>query len=164
MPAFGRRVPGHDLAYSVEYPDDDPNGLPRETRITVEECGHLPLDGLDGAKAVEITLAHLLLAQADNTLPTTMPLSNREYPAIDYFLYLPTQTKANMVAHQLEAEGYTVEVGDSTIPEAGWLVRAKHDSPETDDELDAAEAHMEDVATAAGGSYDGYERDVPHEI
>lgn len=164
MPAFGRRVPGHDLAYRVEYPDDNPNGLPRETRITVEECQHLPSDGLDGARAVEITLAHLLLTQAGNTLPTTMPPLDREYPTIDYFLYLPTQAKANMVAHQLEAEGYAVEVGDSTIPEAGWLVRAKHDSPETDDELDAAEARMEDVATAAEGSYDGYERDVPQEI
>jgi len=160
MPAFGRRVSGHDLAYRVEYPDDDPNGLPCETRITVEECERLPAAGLDGARAVEITLAQLLHIPADDILPN-MPPTTQGQLMIDYFLYLPAQAQAHTMAGRLEAEGYTVEVRDPGDTGEEWLVRAKHDSPATEAELDAVEAHMEAMATAVGGSYDGYERDVP---
>jgi hypothetical protein len=60
MPDFGRYVEFDGRAWRVQYPDDDPNGVPRETPISVEECRRLPEDGLLGAGAVELLLTRLL--------------------------------------------------------------------------------------------------------
>ena len=60
MPAFGRYVESDGKAWRVEYKGDDPNSVPRETRISVEESQELPNNGLLGAGAVEIRLSKLL--------------------------------------------------------------------------------------------------------
>ena len=60
MPAFGRHVEIDEKAWRVEYQNDNPNSVPRETRISVEESQRLPDDGLLGAGLVEIMLTRLL--------------------------------------------------------------------------------------------------------
>jgi hypothetical protein len=62
MPTFGRLVDALSpaVAWQVEYPDEDPNGVPRETRTSPEESMHLPCAGLLGAGAVELALTRLL--------------------------------------------------------------------------------------------------------
>jgi hypothetical protein len=66
MPAFGRYVEIDEKAWRVVYQDDNPNSVPRETRISVEESQHLPDDGLLGAGLVELTLTRLLGYQSAN--------------------------------------------------------------------------------------------------
>lgn len=53
MPAFSRSTEIGGSAWRVEYRDDDPNSLARETRITSEEAEGLPEAALFGAGAVE---------------------------------------------------------------------------------------------------------------
>jgi hypothetical protein len=60
MPLFGRFVEIDGKAWRVEYKDDDPNSIPRETRISVDESEKLPSNSLLGAGAVEIRLTKLL--------------------------------------------------------------------------------------------------------
>ena len=60
MPVFGRRESLTDRVLRVEYPDDEPNAVPRETRITEEEVAELPEDGLAGAGFVEKRMTRLL--------------------------------------------------------------------------------------------------------
>ena len=60
MPAFGRRESLTGRLLRVEYPDDDPNGTPRETRISEAELADLPEDGLAGAGFVEQRMTRLL--------------------------------------------------------------------------------------------------------
>jgi len=60
MPVFGRYVEGDGKAWRVEYQHEDPNSVPRETRMSVEESRQLPENGLLGAGAVEIKLSKLL--------------------------------------------------------------------------------------------------------
>lgn len=58
MPVFGR-ISGQ-LAWRVEYPDEDPLAVPREVRCSPEEAAILPSDSLLGAGAVEIKRGKLL--------------------------------------------------------------------------------------------------------
>jgi hypothetical protein len=60
MPAFGRFIEFDGKAWRVEYRNDDPNSVLRETRISVEEYLKLPNNALLGAGAVEIRLTKLL--------------------------------------------------------------------------------------------------------
>ena len=60
MPVFGRRESLTDRVLRVEYPDDEPNAIPRETRITEAQFADLPEDGLAGAGFVEIRMTRLL--------------------------------------------------------------------------------------------------------
>lgn len=60
MPVFGRLVEHDGVAWRVEYPDENPNATPRETRIRVEEYNRLPDDGLLGAGLAEIMLTKAL--------------------------------------------------------------------------------------------------------
>jgi hypothetical protein len=60
MPLFGRFVEIDGKAWRVEYKNDDPNSIPRETRISVDESEKLPSNSLLGAGAVEISLTKLL--------------------------------------------------------------------------------------------------------
>jgi len=60
IPAFGRFVEIDGKAWRVEYKNDDPNSVPRETRISAEEYRQLPNNALLGAGAVEIRLTQLL--------------------------------------------------------------------------------------------------------
>lgn len=60
MPAFARREPFGGRAWRVEYPDDNPNGVPRESTISAEESSRYPEDALLGAGVVEILLTKAL--------------------------------------------------------------------------------------------------------
>jgi hypothetical protein len=62
IPTFGRLVDvlSPPVAWLVEYPADDPNATPRETRTSPEACKSLPSDGLLGAGAVELLLTKVL--------------------------------------------------------------------------------------------------------
>lgn len=64
MPQFGRLVERDGRAWRVEYPDDDPNATPRESRINVELYERLPRDGMLGAGAVEILLTKAIAQPA----------------------------------------------------------------------------------------------------
>lgn len=64
MPAFGRREALTGRCFRVEYPDDDPNGRPREVPISSEECDRLPEDGAAGFAFVEARLTRLLSTAA----------------------------------------------------------------------------------------------------
>jgi hypothetical protein len=64
MPAFGRYIEIDEKAWRVVYQNDDPNSVPRETRISVEEAQHLPDNGLLGAGLAEIMLTRLLADQS----------------------------------------------------------------------------------------------------
>ena len=59
-PAFGRHEELTSRYFRVEYPDDYPNGLPRESQIARDEFDHLPEDGLAGFGFVEARLTQLL--------------------------------------------------------------------------------------------------------
>ena len=69
MPVFGRVEPLRNHAYSVTYPDDDPNGRPREARIPEAEVATLPDDGMSG---------HVILAKHLDSL-----ISEREQQSAD---------------------------------------------------------------------------------
>lgn len=56
MPVFARREPIGGRAWRVEYPDDNPNAVPRETSISAEEASRYPEDALLGAGVVETLL------------------------------------------------------------------------------------------------------------
>lgn len=159
-------VPGYHpaLAWRVEYPDEDPNGVPHEIRIPVEEGKHLPSASLMSNQTIEIELTKLLGTDGEDAYsPATLrarPLFNQ--PTIDYFLYFPTLVIATKVARLLSSKGYAVEVRDSRALNAGWLTLAKRTLATSEEELDMVEAYMTELATAEGGEYDGYERDIHH--
>ncbi len=58
MPVFGR-ISG-ELAWRVEYPDENPLAVPREIRCSPEEVASFPSDNVLGSGAVEIKLGKLL--------------------------------------------------------------------------------------------------------
>ena len=61
MPRFGRvDTASGERAWCVEYSEDDPNHVIRETTCSVPEAKQLPRDSLLGAGAVEIRLTQLL--------------------------------------------------------------------------------------------------------
>lgn len=62
MPMFCRREPLSGRAFLVEYPDANPNGIPRETPVDHSECDHLPRDGMSGFGSVERELTRRLKA------------------------------------------------------------------------------------------------------
>ena len=64
MPAFGRREELTGRCVRVEYSDDDPNSLPREVAVDVEECDRLPQDGAAGYGFVEAKLSTLVAGRA----------------------------------------------------------------------------------------------------
>ncbi|MGH7743737.1 MAG: immunity 26/phosphotriesterase HocA family protein [Candidatus Dormibacteria bacterium] len=64
MPQFARHVEIDNRAWRVDYPDDDPNAIPRESPITVEGYKLLPRDGMLGAGAVEVLLTKALAQPA----------------------------------------------------------------------------------------------------
>jgi hypothetical protein len=64
LPAFGQHLEIDGKAWRVEYQNDDPNSVPGETRISMEEFRRLPDNGLLGAGAVENSLTKLLVDAA----------------------------------------------------------------------------------------------------
>ncbi len=162
VPAFGRNMEalaGHSFAYRVEYADDDLSTPVRETRITVEECQNLPSDGWANAGWIEKRLTRLLTAGNDVAPPNVF--STTDTAAIDHFLYFSTKTAATKAAQRLRSAGFDIQVRDSRDLGAGWLTLATRPLPTTAADLYAEETLMETVAATFGGSYDGFERDVP---
>ncbi len=60
MPVFGRQVEHDGVAWKVEYPDDNPNANPRETRISIADSRRLPSSNMFGAGVVEAVLTKQL--------------------------------------------------------------------------------------------------------
>ena len=60
IPAFVRHDLLTDEYMRVEYPDDDPNGQPREVPISREQFEGLPEDGMAGSQFVEARLSRLV--------------------------------------------------------------------------------------------------------
>jgi Immunity protein 26 len=60
MPVFARREPIGGRAWRVEYPDDNPNAVPRESPITEDEASQYPEDALLGAGVIESLLTKVL--------------------------------------------------------------------------------------------------------
>jgi hypothetical protein len=54
MPPFVRKSPLESHAWRVEYPGDNPNAVPHETKLPLEESSRFPDDGAMGAGSVEI--------------------------------------------------------------------------------------------------------------
>jgi diamine N-acetyltransferase len=74
---------------------------------------------------------------------------------IEFFLYLPDRAAADLVAEQLTAEGFRVEVrsgggGDD------WLCLASREMTPKVDELRRLRRHLTAVAESRDGAYDGW--------
>jgi hypothetical protein len=66
IPVFGRvNRHGGGGAWRIEYPDENPNSSPKETKVSQAEARGLPRDGLYGHVALERLLVHLLLTPGD---------------------------------------------------------------------------------------------------
>ena len=74
---------------------------------------------------------------------------------VDFYLYFPSRTVADMAAAELGEEGFTVVTRDE--PEEGWLAVSGRDV--SDDAIDATEKRLRQVAESHGGSYEGYKGD-----
>jgi hypothetical protein len=59
-PVFGRFEVLTGRSIAVEYDDDDPNRVVRETDVERQDLSRYPNDGLHGASAVELQLTSLL--------------------------------------------------------------------------------------------------------
>lgn len=75
--------------------------------------------------------------------------------AVDFFLYFPDQNNAEQAGITLREDGYAVEtrLGADNV---NWLVKASREIG--DEDLDAAEERMVELAGSLGGEFDGYER------
>ena len=71
---------------------------------------------------------------------------------VDFYLFFPSRTVADMAAAELGEEGFTVVTRDE--PEEGWLAVSGRDV--SDDAIDATEKRLRQVAESHGGSYEGY--------
>lgn len=60
MPAFYRQEPIDGLFFRVEYPDDDPLGIPTERRVSGDEIEGLDKDGSHGYKSMSALLSRLI--------------------------------------------------------------------------------------------------------
>jgi hypothetical protein len=161
MPDFGRYaapLAGYPArAWRVRYPENNPNGLPETTPITIEEYSNLPKDLISPPVALQVELTKLLggkdcldkSTKQNKAFPTEVP------PTANFYLYLPNRLAAVRVLEQLQDLGYSAEMSES---DANWLVLVTYASFLTLEELDAMEVQMETVAASEGGEYDGFER------
>jgi Regulator of ribonuclease activity B len=74
---------------------------------------------------------------------------------LDFYLYFPSRTVADMAAAELGEEGFNVVTRDE--PEEGWLAVAGRDV--SDDALEATEKRLRQVAESHGGTYEGFKGD-----
>ena len=151
MPPFGRHLEIDGKAWRVEYQNDDPNSVPRETWISMEEFRRLPDNGLLGAGAVESRLTKRLVDPA-----ATSSRANRAHE-VWHYLYFKDEETAQLVARRLQGAAYTTVVRES---EPDWLVCASHSLQESQDTLEAIAESLTEMAVAEGGEYDGWERDT----
>jgi regulator of RNase E activity RraB len=71
-----------------------------------------------------------------------------------HFLYLPTRTGAEAVAHALDADGWSTTVEQS---EGAWLVVATRARTLTVELVHETRARLAALASEHGGLYDGWE-------
>ena len=93
----------------------------------------------------EATLAELRRAGSD--------LARRH--EMEFFLYLPDRPAADLVAEQLTAEGFRVEVRAAAESE-DWLCLATREMNPELDELHRLRRHLTAVAESRNGVYDGW--------
>jgi regulator of RNase E activity RraB len=98
----------------------------------------------DADEADERVLDHLARLGCDPTAP-------RE---THHFLYLPTPSEAEAVAHALDADGWSTTVEQS---EGAWLVVATRARTLTSELVHETRARLAALASEHGGLYDGWE-------
>jgi hypothetical protein len=74
---------------------------------------------------------------------------------VNFYLYIPAETKARDAAQTLEDQGYSVTVKPGA-DDTNWLALAA--KAVSDDDLDAAEEQLVELAESLGGEFDGYDR------
>jgi hypothetical protein len=79
----------------------------------------------------------------------------------DFYLYFPSQERAQRAAETLRSEGYAVATRLGA-DETNWLALASLDTPRqlSRGDLDEIEKRLFALADSIGGEYDGFERDV----
>jgi hypothetical protein len=77
----------------------------------------------------------------------------------DFYLYLPTELTAKQAADKVRERTFTAEVLPSATGEK-WVCRATATIVPETAPLDEMSGFLEQVATALGGEFDGWESDV----
>jgi cell division protein FtsN len=73
-----------------------------------------------------------------------------------FYLQFPDDAAAERIGAQLREEGFDVQVGPSPYGGDGWAAVAR--IAVADDALEATEARLTELAEAAGGALDGYDK------
>jgi hypothetical protein len=152
---------------------------PRETTADIEAAAQrLPQAGYFGPGAVEIVLtqrlAPLETAQAEEPAAAdSRPVQEDGCPRTDqstptkhvtYFAQFTAEKHARRVVPVLHDMGFEVQVIQSEDPDMGeayWSLLAHHVLPSHDEgALARLSLVVERIVHAAGGSFDGHERDV----
>jgi hypothetical protein len=74
----------------------------------------------------------------------------------DHYFYFPTQPAASEAARQLGAEGFHVTVRRAAVGDS-WLALASEMAVVNEDAIHDLRVRFEDLASALGGEYDGWE-------
>jgi hypothetical protein len=72
-----------------------------------------------------------------------------------FYLHFPDQASADGIGAQLREEGFDVTVGPNPYGD-GWSAVAR--TAVADADLDATETRLKELAEAAGGGADGYDK------
>lgn len=120
------------------------------SRASPEEAKALPEEGTAGQGFVEIRLTQLLGGQ----LPPPASPKTVGVPTIRHFLYFTNRRAASRVASELRVREFFASVTSSGDQ---WLVVAAHAIPEA---VEVESQEIARIASAAGGEYAGFERDV----
>jgi hypothetical protein len=73
-----------------------------------------------------------------------------------FYLQFPDEDAAQRIGAQLREEGFDVQVGPSPYGGDGWAAVAR--IAVADGDLDATETRLSELAKAAGGGLDGYDK------
>lgn len=73
-----------------------------------------------------------------------------------FYLQFPDEAAAARIGAQLRAEGFDVQAGPSPYGGDGWAAVAR--IAVADEELEATETRLTELAQAAGGAVDGYDK------
>lgn len=149
---------------------------PRQTTADIEaEAQRLPYAGYFGPGAVEIVLTKRLeTAQAEEPAEAdrrpvqddVRPRTDQSTPTkhVTYFAQFTSEQQARRAVPLLHDMGFEVQVTQSEDPDTGaayWSLRADHVLPSHGgDALGRLALVVERIVQAAGGIFDGYERDV----
>lgn len=100
----------------------------------------------------------------DEVIREITAISGGDEPsAILHYLYVPTDEAAEIVAKELQREGFEVEhrLGADGL---AWLVLARHEAVPTKQMMAATRFAMEKLVAAFEGEYDGWEADVSRKV